>query len=212
MDYEITTKYSYRGNYNCTDRVIRSRWIAIEDQGATMSKTHGLIPISNPDRSLPPRNPYPSLPINPSTIPKRPPIILIVKFHSIGATFTRHFVNGSFSKVDPLRIPYWNRKFARRIARFGTVLRGATRDARDKSARVQRGKRWTTVQGLFSPGRRRTLGGRDSLWWRRNRWTGRGTNPLDTRMERGETRRSQSGGEGTRKVGEKTSGGGSVIG
>lgn len=136
-----------------------------------MSKTHGLIPISNPDRSLPLRNPYPSLPINPSTIPKRPPIILIVKFHSIGATFTRHFVNGSFSKVDPLRIPYWNRKFARRIARFGTILRGATRDARDKSARVQRGKRWTTVQGLFSPGRRRTLGGRDSLWWRRNRWT-----------------------------------------
>lgn len=125
-----------------------------------MSKMHGLIPISNPDRSLPPRNPYPSLPINPSTIPKRPPIILIVKFHSIGATFTRNFVNGSFSKVDPLRIPYWNRKFARRIARFGRVLRGATRDARDKSARVQRGKRWTTVQGLFSPGRRRTLGGR----------------------------------------------------
>lgn len=123
-----------------------------------MSKTHGL--ISNPDRSLPPQNPYPSLPINPSTIPKRPPIILIVKFHSIGATFTRNFVNGSFSKVDPLRIPYWNRKFARRIARFGTILRGATRDARDKSARVQRGKRWTTVQGLFSPGRRRTLGGR----------------------------------------------------
>lgn len=175
-----------------------------------MSKTHGLIPISNPDRSLPPRNPYPSLPINPSTIPKRPPIILIVKFHSIGATFTRNFVNGSFSKVDPLRIPYWNRKFARRIARFGTVLRGATRDARDKSARVQRGKRWTTVQGLFSPGRRRTLGGR-GLAVVASKSVDR-TNPLDTRMERGETRRSQSGGEGTRKVGEKTSGGGSVIG
>lgn len=175
-----------------------------------MSKTHGLIPISKPDRSLPLRNPYPSLHINPSTIPKRPPIILIVKFHSIGATFTRHFVNGSFSKVDPLRIPYWNRKFARRIARFGRVLRGATRDARDKSARVQRGKRWTTVQGLFSPGRRRTLGGR-GLAVVASKSVDR-TNPLDTRMERGETRRSQSGGEGTRKVGEKTSGGGSVIG
>lgn len=179
-----------------------------------MSKTHGLIPISKPDRSLPLRNPYPSLHINPSTIPKRPPIILIVKFHSIGATFTRNFVNGSFSKVDPL------------LPEFPTGTENSRDESRDSEEYCEE-QRGTLVTNLLacSAGRdgRRSRdyfhldggglsGAVDSLWWRRNRWTGRGTNPLDTRMERGETRRSQSGGEGTRKVGEKTSGGGSVIG
>lgn len=62
------------------------------------------------------------------------------KFHPNGYT------HGHFQKSARYEFP-WNWKSARRIARFG-----ATRDARDKSARAAHGKRWTTVQGLFSPG------------------------------------------------------------